>query len=185
MSRPRLGEAARFGVVGLAAYGTDLALFNALLLGVGVPSVAAKVASGAAAIAVAFAGSRWWTWRHRRGPHVGREYALFVVFSVIAAGLQVGCLVVSREVLGLRSAWADNLSANVVGMALATVFRFWTFRTYVFPDRAAPGRSPDAPAVDTATGTAPAGTAAGTGPGGGITAAGAGRPGPVRDEGRS
>jgi len=59
------------------------------------------------------------------------------LFSVLAAGLQVGCLVVSRELLGLRSAWADNVSANVVGMALATAFRFWTFRTFVFrADRA-------------------------------------------------
>jgi putative flippase GtrA len=136
----RLGEVGRFGVVGLTAYGTDLLVFNALLLGAGVPSVPAKVAAGAAAIAVAYAGSRWWTWRDRRGPHVGREYALFLLFSVLAAGLQVACLVVSRELLGLRSAWADNVSANVVGMAIATAFRFWTFRTFVFradrPDRA-------------------------------------------------
>ncbi|GAA2720058.1 GtrA family protein [Cellulomonas aerilata] len=140
MSPVRLGEAARFGVVGLAAYGVDVLLFNALLLGAGTPSVLAKVVSSAAAIAVAFAGSRWWTWRHRRGSRIGREYALFVLFSVLAGGIQVGCLLVSRDVLGLRSAVADNVSANVVGMALATLFRFWTFRTYVFPprERAAP-----------------------------------------------
>ena len=140
----RLTEAARFGVVGLVAYGTDVALFNVLLLGAGVPSVVAKVVSGAVAIAVAFAGSRWWTWRHRRGPHVGREYARFVLFSVLAAGIQVACLLVSREALGLRSAVADNVSANLVGMALATAFRFWSFRTYVFTaagaGRPVPGR---------------------------------------------
>ena len=135
MTRSGLGEVGRFGVVGLAAYATDLLVFNALLLGVGVPSVPAKVVAGAVAIAVAYAGSRWWTWRERRGPDVGREYALFLLFSVVAAGLQVACLVVSREVLGMRSPWADNVSANVVGMAIATAFRFWTFRTFVFPDR--------------------------------------------------
>ena len=135
MTRSRLGEVGRFGVVGLAAYATDLLVFNALLLGAGVPSVPAKVVAGAVAIAVAYAGSRWWTWRDRRGPDVGREYALFLLFSVLAAGLQVACLLVSRELLGLRSAWADNVSANVVGMAIATAFRFWTFRTFVFRDR--------------------------------------------------
>jgi putative flippase GtrA len=133
----RLGEAARFGVVGLVAYGVDVLLFNVLLLGAGAPSVLAKVVSSAVAIAVAFVGSRWWTWRRRRGPEIGREYALFVLFSVLAAGIQLGCLLLSREVLGLRSALADNVAANVVGMALATLFRFWTFRTYVFPPRAA------------------------------------------------
>ena len=122
-------------MVGLAAYGTDLLVFNALLLGGGVPSVPAKVVAGAAAIAVAYVGSRWWTWRDRRGPDVGREYARFLAVSIVAAGLQVACLLLSREVLDLRSAVADNVSANVVGMAIATAFRFWAFRTLVFPER--------------------------------------------------
>jgi putative flippase GtrA len=135
MTGPRLGEAVRFAVVGLAAYGTDLLVFNVLLLVAGVPSVPAKVVAAAAAIAVAFAGSRWWTWRHRRTDRIGREYALFVLVSVLAAAIQVACLLFSRELLGLRSAVADNVSANVVGMALATAFRFWGFRTVVFPDR--------------------------------------------------
>jgi len=142
MSRPRVDEALRFGVVGLAAYGTDLVVFNALLLGAGAPAVPAKVVAAVAAIAVAFAGSRWWTWRHRRGHRIGREYALFLLVSVLAAGLQVGCLLVSRELLGLRSAWADNVSANVVGMALATALRFWGFRTVVFPERSRPQPPP-------------------------------------------
>lgn len=154
MTGPRLGEAARFAVVGLAAYGTDLLVFNALLLGADVASVPAKVVAGAVAIAVAYAGSRWWTWRDRRGAEVGREYLRFTVASVIAAGLQVACLVVSREWLGLRTALADNVSANVVGMAIATVFRFWAFRTFVFPERRGRVRSADAGTPGPARGAA-------------------------------
>ena len=60
------GELLRFAATGLAAYATDLLVFNALLLGAGTPSTWAKVVSSAAAIAVAFAGSRWFTWRERR-----------------------------------------------------------------------------------------------------------------------
>jgi hypothetical protein len=41
--------------------------------------------------------------------------------------------VISHDVLGWTSPLADNLSANVVGMGLATAFRFWTFRSFVFP----------------------------------------------------
>ncbi len=129
----------RFAATGLAAYATDLAVFNALLLGTGMSSAWAKVVSSAAAIAVAFAGSRWFTWRAHRSDAVVREYGLFLLFSVLAALLQLACLGVSRDLLGLRSALADNVSANGVGMALATAFRFWTFRTYVFPARPAPG----------------------------------------------
>lgn len=129
----RLAEVGRFAVTGLAAYATDVAVFNVLLLGADVPSAPAKIASSVVAIAVAFVGSRWFTWRHRPRTHVGREYALFLVFSALAAGIQLACLLVARHVLGLTSPLADNISGNVVGMALATLFRFWTFRTFVFP----------------------------------------------------
>lgn len=136
MIRPS-GEVLRFAVTGLAAYATDLAVFNVLLATTSTPSVLAKVISSFAAIAVAFAGSRWFTWPTRRSQSPGREYALFLAFSVLAAGLQVLCLVIARDLLDQRSALADNVSGNVVGMALATVFRFWTFRTFVFPPTAA------------------------------------------------
>jgi putative flippase GtrA len=126
------GELFRFAVTGGTAYAVDVLAFNLLLLGAGLPSVWSKVLSSVLAIAVAFAGSRYYTWPHRRTDRIGREYVLFVVMSVLAAGLQLLCLVISREVLGLRSPLADNVSANVVGMALATAFRFWTFRTFVF-----------------------------------------------------
>ncbi len=32
----------------------------------------------------------------------------------------------------LRSQLADIISANVVGMALGTMFRFWSYRRFVF-----------------------------------------------------
>lgn len=130
---PRVAELSRFAVTGLAAYATDVAVFNVLLLGAGTGPAWAKTGSSACAIAVAFAGSRWYTWRDRRGGAPGREYVLFLLLSIVAAGLQLLCLVVARDLLGLRGALADNISANVVGMALATAFRFWSFRTFVFP----------------------------------------------------
>ena len=138
MSRRELG---RFAVVGAAAYGTDVAVFNLLRLA-GTAPVGAKALSSVLAVAVAFAGSRWWTWPDRAGSGLARQSVLFVLFSALGAGLQLLCLVVSRELLGLRDAVSDNVSANVVGMALATAFRFWTFRTFVF----APDEEPVRPA---------------------------------------
>lgn len=133
-ARPdRLGELLRFAMTGGAAYLADVAVFNLLLLGADMAPTWSKILSSVVAIAVAFAGSRWFTWRDRRSDRIGREYALFVLFSVLAAGIQYLCLVVTHHGLGWTSALADNISANVVGMALATAFRFWAFRTYVFP----------------------------------------------------
>jgi putative flippase GtrA len=129
----RLGEVVRFGLTGGVAYLADVLVFNALLLGADMAATWAKVVSSIVAIAVAFAGSRWFTWRDRRSDRIGREYALFVLFSVLAAGIQYLCLVLTHDAFGWTSPLADNLSANVLGMALATAFRFWTFRSYVFP----------------------------------------------------
>ena len=129
----RVRELARFGVTGLAAYLADVLVFNLLLFGSHLTAPESKIASSLVAIAVAFAGSRWFTWRDRRSDRIGREYSLFVLFSVLAAGIQYLCLVLTHVGFGWTSALADNLSANVVGMALATAFRFWSFRSYVFP----------------------------------------------------
>lgn len=52
--------------------------------------------------------------------------------------IPVTCLAVSRYVLGLTGLWADNISANVVGLGLSTAARFWVFRRYVFLDLAQP-----------------------------------------------
>ncbi|WP_432483816.1 GtrA family protein [Kineococcus esterisolvens] len=131
----RVQEVLRFLVTGGAAYLVDVAVFNLLLLVLDVPSLWSKVVSSVVAIAVAFLGSRYYTWRDRRSEHPGREYAMFLLLSVIAALLQVACLWFSRHVLDLTSPLADNISSNVVGMAIATVFRFLTFRSLVFPDR--------------------------------------------------
>ena len=50
--------------------------------------------------------------------------------------------------LGLTSRWADNISANVVGLALGTAFRFWSYRTFVFGEQPAEDAPPLAPGVD-------------------------------------
>jgi putative flippase GtrA len=47
--------------------------------------------------------------------------------------ISVGVLWVSHYVLGFTSPLADNISANVVGLGLGTLFRFWSYRRWVFP----------------------------------------------------
>ena len=49
--------------------------------------------------------------------------------------IALSCLGFSHYVLDLRSPLADNISANLVGLALGMVFRFWSYRTFVFTDK--------------------------------------------------
>jgi len=135
-SHERFGEVLRFLISGGIAYLADLLVFNVLLFS-GVGSVWSKVVSSVVAIFIAFLGSRYYTWRDRRSEHPGREYALFFLFSALAAGLQLLCLAITHYGFGWTSPLVDNISGNVVGMAIAMVFRFYTFRTFVFPDRSA------------------------------------------------
>ncbi len=89
-------------------------------------------------------GNRYWTYRHQRRSNVGHELGLFLVVNVIGIVITASTVFVSREILGLDSILSDNV-ARLLGWALATIFRFVTYRRYVFvrsEERASPSRQP-------------------------------------------
>lgn len=136
-------EFAGFGAVGAIGYATDLVVFNVLRYA-GDPGLladqplTAKLVSSAAALLVTYLGNKHWTWRHRRGERRHREIVLFVTFNIVGMGIALGCLGFSHYVLGLTSPVADNIAANIVGVSFAGLFRFWTYRTYVFKPAPSP-----------------------------------------------
>jgi len=130
-------EVMKFGVVGIVALVFDVGLFNLLCYGAGPlhgKVLTAKIVSVCAATTVAYFGNRYWTFRHRGRTSFGREYVLFFVLHGVGLLISVGCLWFSHYALGLTSALADNISANVIGLGLGTLFRFWSYRRWVFPD---------------------------------------------------
>jgi len=136
--RQILHELMKYGVVGSVAFVVDVVTFNALQYAGGQgplhgQPLLAKAASVVAATTVAYIGNRYWTFRHRGRTRVSREYSLFFVLNAIGLAIALSCLAFSHYVLGLQSALADNIAANVVGLALATTFRFWSYRRFVFP----------------------------------------------------
>jgi putative flippase GtrA len=132
-------EVAKFGVVGLVALVVDVGLFNLLRFAGGEgpmydKPITAKIVSVSVATTVAYFGNRYWTFRHRGRTSFHREYLLFFVLNGVGLLISVGCLWVSHYVLHLTGPVADNVSANVVGLGLGTLFRFWSYRRWVFPD---------------------------------------------------
>lgn len=131
-------EAAKFGVVGVFALVIDVGLFNLLMyvdpvaVFAGKP-LTAKVVAVAVAMTFAYFANRFWTFRDRGRTSMAREYILFVVLNLAGMGIALACLWFSHYALGLTSALADNISANVVGLILGTLFRFWSYRKWVFP----------------------------------------------------
>lgn len=134
--RHRLFELARFGSIGTLAYVVDAGLFNLLRFGPGGlledKPLTAKVVSVTLATVVAWVGNRYWTFPLRRREARGRELVAFAVVNAVGMGIAVGCLAFSHYVLGLTSALADNVAANVVGLGLGTVFRYVAYRRLVF-----------------------------------------------------
>ncbi len=139
-----LRESLKFATVGSVGFVVDIAVFNALLYSGGEgpmhhKPLTAKTISVLVATLVTYTGNRVWTFRHRARTGVAREYTLFFLLNAVGLGIALACLAVSRYVLGLSGPLADNVAANVIGLALGTLFRFWSYRRWVFPE---PGGRP-------------------------------------------
>jgi putative flippase GtrA len=125
---------AKFGTVGAVAFVIDVGLFNVLRASVLQDSpLTAKGISALVATAFAFLANRHWTYRDRARTGYGRESVLFVATNIAALLIAWACLAISHYLLGLDSQLADNISGNIIGIGLGTLFRFWVYRTWVFP----------------------------------------------------
>jgi putative flippase GtrA len=132
-------ELGKFGVIGLVAYIIDLTIFNVLRFAGGEgplydKPLTAKVVSVLAATTFAYFGNRHWTFKDRSRSSFRRQYTLFFVFNAVGMIISLSCLWVSHYLLGFESALADNISANVIGLVLGTIFRFWGYHNWVFPN---------------------------------------------------
>jgi putative flippase GtrA len=136
--RRGIGEISRFGAVGIVAFVVDVGLFN-ILVHVGSPGVladrplTAKTISAVVATMFAYQANREWTWKNRQRRGWLREYSLYFLLNAVGLVITLIPLAISRYALDLQSALADNISANVIGVGLGTLFRFWAYRRWVFP----------------------------------------------------
>lgn len=141
--RGLLHEFTRFGVIGSIAFVVDLGVFNLLRYGLDGEGVlhhkplTARVLSVALATVIAYLGNRHWTWRHRPRRALHREYALFFTFNLIGLMVNVGILAFVNYVLNLTDPVSNNV-ANIVGIGVGSLFRFWAYRRFVFPPATAP-----------------------------------------------
>jgi putative flippase GtrA len=124
-------ELAKFGVVGLIGTVVDLGGAAYLHVHLGVGPMIAKGLSITAATLVTYLGSRFWTFRHRVNQPLLREGVLFVVLNVV--GLAIAEVVIAAVTYGLdmKSALAYN-AASVVGTGLGTIFRYFSYKKWVF-----------------------------------------------------
>ncbi|GAA2541175.1 MULTISPECIES: GtrA family protein [Streptomyces] len=130
-------EVAKFGAVGGAGVLVNLLVFNLVRHVTDLPVVRASVIATVVAIVFNYVGFRYFTYRDRDKSRRTRELTLFLLFSAVGLVIENGVLYTATYGFG----WDTPLQNNVfkfVGIGVATLFRFWSYRTWVF--RALPAR---------------------------------------------
>ncbi len=124
-------ELAKFGVVGLIGAVIDLGGADYLHVHMGIGPMVAKGLSISAATLVTYLGSRFWTFRHRVNQALLREGVLFVVLNVIGLAIAEAVIAITTYGLDMKSELAYN-AASVVGTGLGTIFRYFSYKKWVF-----------------------------------------------------
>jgi putative flippase GtrA len=126
-------QVVRFLVVGGGATVVDVGLFNVLDLFAGTGPLAAKSLSTVTSAVIAFVGNRQWSFASGRGVELRHQVMRYVAVNASALVIALVPIAVAHSLLGLDGVLQTNLAANVVGLAMATWFRFHAYRRWVFP----------------------------------------------------
>lgn len=131
--RHLIHEVAKFGVIGGIAFVVTEVGTNVLHFDTGLGPLTANVIATVLATLVSYLGNRYWTFRHRESTraNMGHEYVLFFVLNGVGLGIQLACIGFTYYVAGLTGRLALNV-ALIVGIGLGTLFRFWSYRRWVW-----------------------------------------------------
>ncbi|WP_208803438.1 GtrA family protein [Microbispora triticiradicis] len=124
-------ELIKFGAVGAIAFVIDFFGANLLTFGLDVGPMKSKVISTVVATTFAYAGNRFWTYRHRKQSGLRREYILFFLLNGIALIPPMITIGFRTYTLGMHDLLSYNI-AQIVGVVIGTLFRFWSYKKWVF-----------------------------------------------------
>ena len=132
-----LHELTKFGTIGAIAFVIDTGMLNLFKGALEMGPLTSKVLATIISATVAYLGNRHWTFRHREQSGLKREYFLFFLLNGI--GLLIGLLVIgfTTYTLGLHDLLSYNI-ANIVGVGFGTLFRYWSYKKWVFLEATEP-----------------------------------------------
>jgi putative flippase GtrA len=129
--RELIHEGAKFCVIGGVGAITTLGGADILHNHLGVNEYGAITVSTLAAVVVTFVGNRYWTFRHRSGKGTAHESAMFFVLNGVGLLIGYACIWLVNTGFGLHGPlWYDF--ANFLGLVFGTLFRFWSYRKWVW-----------------------------------------------------
>ncbi len=124
-------EAVAFGIIGA---GNTLLYMAIYWMALPIGAVKASVIATFVPTTLAYVANRYWTYRHHTRTALRREYTLFFGFNLVGMVIQSGLVAVGKYGFGLTEQDDELmfLGVTVVGIGIATIFRFWAYRTFVF-----------------------------------------------------
>jgi len=148
--RQLIHEGAKFGIIGIAGVFLNIGIANALYF-IG-PIKAATVAVIVTTI-ISYVANRYWSFRHRERTTVPRETVMFFVLNGVGLLIQWAVIGLTYYGLDQTGRLAYNI-ANITGIVLGTLFRFWSYRKWVWaaPQSAPAGHEELEPALASASG---------------------------------
>src|SRR5919107_410282 len=146
-------EAFAFAVIGLA----NTVLYMAITwVAMPIGAVKATVIATVVTTTVAYFANRHWTYRHHTKTALRREYTLFFGFNLVGMVIQSGSVAVAKYGFHLTETKHRVLFMGITLAAacVATVFRFWAYRTFVFLKPPVDGHEAAIAEMDVAAGLA-------------------------------
>ena len=173
--RRLIDEFAKFAFVGIAGVFITNAVSGLLYLHLGVGPVASTTIATVVAAIATYLGNRYWSFRARGRTGLVREIIIFAVLNGVGLLLQDSVVAANFYLLRLGQDKLAAFAALNSGIALATLFRFWSYRQFVWgasPARAAgsAGKSSASPPCGRDGGSRWNGTLVTTTPGSGCNA---------------
>ncbi|MGO8959173.1 MAG: GtrA family protein [Streptosporangiaceae bacterium] len=146
--RHLIHEGAKFLIIGAIGTVVTFGVANALQ---GIGRYKAVTIATILATFVTYLGNRYWTFKHRQSQGTTRDSIAFFVLNGIGLLIYYGCIgLTDLAGLGKSKLWYNV--ALIVGTGLGTLFRFWSYRKWVWtavdsgsdqtgPDHGGPGKA--------------------------------------------
>lgn len=146
-------EAIAFGVIGA---GNTLLYMAITWAALPIGAVKASVLATIVTTTLAYVANRYWTYRHHARTALRREYTLFFGFNLVGMVIQSGALAIGKYGFGLTEEHDEVkfMGVTLIGIVIATVFRFWAYRTFVFLKPPVDGHEADLADLDAVAGFA-------------------------------
>jgi putative flippase GtrA len=135
--RHLIHEVAKFGVVGGIGFVVTVVGFNLCHFDLKLGLFTSNLLATVVAAVITFVGNKYWTFRHRTGHSTRRETAMFIVLNGVGMLIQYACTWIAEDGFGIKDKFLINV-AFIIGVGLGTLFRFWSYRKWVWQAPAGP-----------------------------------------------